>query len=156
MAQRFFPRNRIKTSVAEKYHFIPTMTVQTTNMKIGIAYSIDTWSPKTAYVDRCFQRYFGKSCAWLGRADLPGKAGLHKSNPGAETRGGEGGPRCKAQQPPAGRDVAAGQPRPTSKRGSAPTPPEARGRRPTLGSARPYCKEQCKNISCYMFQSFKS
>lgn len=57
IAQSFFPGKRIKTSMAGKYHFIATVTVQTTSMKIGIVYSVDTLSLKTAYVDT----------RWLGR-----------------------------------------------------------------------------------------
>jgi len=103
--QSFFPRNRIKTGMVEKYHFILTMTVKTTNMKIAIIYSIHTFSLKTARVDTRFQWCFGKSCAWLGRAagpaapgsaDPPGKAGVRKSIPDFEMRGGEGAPPCKS------------------------------------------------------------
>lgn len=119
----FFPRNRIKTGMAENCHFILTMTVKTTNMQIAIVYSIYTFSLKTTSVETRFQRCVGKTCAWLGRAagpaargsaDPSGKAGVHKCNPDFEIWGGEGTPPCKSSSPPQG---SRRQPRTSRKEG---------------------------------------
>lgn len=86
--------------MAEKYHFIATMTVQTTSTKIGIVYSVDTLSLKTVYVDtrwlrrqqgqqhRALQIRLGRTV--LTSASLALRRGVGKEHQGANPAAAHG------------------------------------------------------------------